>query len=131
VGSIKDEYLDVLQNIEFAVVTTYREHQEMTDYDVERTLDSVLDAYAAEKSGRQPRRVRLSELEQILMERVRATCEWRLGRETLADAPEIDLTPITVEEIIPCLKKILKSVKRWNKLGGKRGYLDFVAQYVK
>lgn len=128
---IEDKYPDVLQNIEFAVVATYREDREMTDYDVERALESVLDAYVAEKSGRQPRHVRLSELEQILMERVRAMCEWRLGRENLEDAPEMDLTAITVDEIIACLKRILKSVNRWDKLGGRRGYLDFVVQYVR
>mgnify|MGYP001090903757 CR=1 FL=1 len=32
-GRVKDEHLGVLQNIEFALVSTYREHPEMTDWD--------------------------------------------------------------------------------------------------
>jgi hypothetical protein len=42
-------------------------------------------------------------------------------------APE----PIKVEEILLCLKRILKSVNRWNKSAGQRGYLTFIVQYVR
>ncbi|MCX5770109.1 MAG: hypothetical protein NTZ09_07545 [Candidatus Hydrogenedentes bacterium] len=128
---IEDKYPDVLQNIEFAIVTTYKEHREMSDYDVMRTLESMLDAYVAENSGRQPQNARLSELEQLIMKRVREMCEWRLGRGTLGGTPSTDITPITTDEIVLCLKRILKSVNRWNKVGGRKGYLDFIIQYVK
>jgi hypothetical protein len=40
------------------------------------------------------------------------------------------LPPKTVEEMIACLKFIRRSIERWNKRGGQRGYLDFVSQYV-
>jgi hypothetical protein len=132
---VEDQYSDVLQNIEFGIVTTYRQYPEMVDPDVMRMLEALIDRYAAEKIGRPPRHFSLSEIEQALLENVRRMCEWRLGRGTLTESPEkgkeLAPDPITVEEIILCLKRVLKSVKRWNEDGGRRGYLDFVIQYVR
>lgn len=85
--TVEEEYLDVLQNIEFAIVSTYRDHREMRDGDVIYALEAAA-------SGR---------------------------------APE----PKRVDEIVLCLKRIRKSVNRWNKSGGQRGYLSFIVQYVR
>jgi len=131
---VEDQYVDVLQNIEFGIVMTYRSYPEMLDYDVIRMLEALIDKYAAEKIGRQPRGFSLSEVEQALLENVRSMCEWRLGRGTLVDNPEkvkeMAPEPKTIDEIVLCLKRILKSVKTWNKEGGRQGYLKFVIQYV-
>jgi hypothetical protein len=131
---VEDNYPDVLQNIEFAVVSTYRLHREMSDYDIIRVLEALIDSYTAEKIGRPERNARLSELEKVLAGRVREMCEWRLGRgkpDGLPEASEMALEPNTVDEIILCLKRILKSANRWNKQGGRQGYLNFVVQYVR
>jgi hypothetical protein len=131
---VEDQYPDVLQNIEFGIVTAYKSHPEMSDCDVIRILEALIDKYAAEKIGRQPRHFSLSGVEQTLLENVRRMCEWRLGRGTLTDSPEKakEIAPetITIDEIVLCLKRVLKSVKRWNEDGGRRGYLSFVTQYV-
>jgi len=37
---------------------------------------------------------------------------------------------MSLDEIIQCLKRILKSVEKWNKHEGIQGYLRFVSQYV-
>jgi hypothetical protein len=132
---IEDQYLDVLQNIEFGVVGFYRECPELSDYDVMRVLEALIDAYRAEKVGRSARNFNLSEREQDLLANVRHTCEWCLGREDLGDDPEkeedLDPEPKTVDEIVLCLKRIRKSVERWNREGGRQGYLSFAAHYVK
>ena len=132
---IEDKYTDVLENIEFAIVKTYRAHPEMTDYDVMDMLEALMDGYVAEKIGRAPRNFGLSELELALMENVRRMCEWRLGRRSLTDDPQdaedVAPEPKTVDEILSCLKRILKSVKTWNKDGGRQGYLKFIVQYVR
>jgi len=127
---IEDQYTDVLQDIEFSIVTTYRQYPEMANPDVTRTLEALIDRYGAEKIGRPPRHFSLSDVERVLLENVRRMCEWRLGRSTLKDSVEIEPEPITIDEIVSCLKRILKSVKRWNEDGGRRGYLDFIIQYV-
>jgi len=44
---------------------------------------------------------------------------------------EVRLEPLTLDEMIQCLKRIQHSVKKWNKMGGRKGYLDFIVQYVK
>ena len=132
---VEDQYTDVLQNIEFGIVTTYKDYPGMSDSDVTRMLEALVDRYAAEKIGRPPRHFSLSDVEQALLENVRRMCEWRLGRGTPADSPEkakeMASEPITIDEIMLCLKRVLKSVKRWNKDGGRRGYLSFVTQYVR
>ena len=37
---------------------------------------------------------------------------------------------LTAAEMAGCLRRIRKSVDRWNKESGPRGYLNFVRQYV-
>ena len=132
---VEDQYTDGLQNIEFGVVITYRNNPGMSDPEVIRMLEALIDKYAAETIGRPPRHFSLSEVEHALLENVRRMCEWRLGRGTVTDSPGkargMTLKPITTDEIILCLKGVLKSVKRWNEDGGRRGYLNFIIQYVK
>lgn len=132
---VEDQYPDVLQNIEFAIVAVYRVHGEMSDYDVMRVLEALIDCYRGEKIGRPPRDFGLSDRERLLEDAVRRMCEWRLGRMSSpigrTGSQDTALEPTTPDVIILCLKRILKSVKSWNKDGGRQGYLDFVIRYVK
>ncbi len=132
--SFEDDYADVLQNIEFGIVMSWRSCPNLCDHDVMRVLEAVIDTYVAENIGRQPRSFNLSDNEKLMMDNVRRMCEWRLGRARISDDPlmqeEITPEPKTVDEILLCLKRILKSVKRWNKSGGYQGYLNFIVQYI-
>jgi hypothetical protein len=128
-----EKYMDVLQNIEFGIVSAYREIPEATDNNVLCSLEALIDVYAAEKIKRQPRKFNLSDSERRIMESVHEMCEWRLGRIKLEgdEEEEVTLEPLTLDEMIQCLKRIQHSVKKWNKMGGRKGYLDFIVQYVK
>jgi hypothetical protein len=130
----EQQYEDVLQNIEFAIVGVYRENRELSDWGVETALDGLLRTYQAEVRGRSAPKLRLSELEQQVFDRVRAMCEWRMGREQLTteDGQPFakEMTPITLDEAIACLKRVRKSVDHWHKSGGRRGYLDFVSRFI-
>ena len=133
--SFEEQYEDVLQNIEFAIVSTYRERpEEISDWSVEAAIDALIRAYGAEHTGRTLRPARLSDAEQAIYDRVKSMCEWRLGREQVQaeDVPAIlqEIEPKTLDEIVACLKRVRTSVKRWHKSGGRRGYLDFVGRYV-
>jgi len=132
---VEEQYMDVLQNIEMGIVLTYHDRLNLSDHDVRRTLEALIDAYKAEKVGRPQRQFNLSEDERLLMDNVRRMCEWRLGRGKLEDDPGQEgqnaPEPKTVDEILLCLKKILKSVDQWNRSGGRQGYLNFIIQYVK
>ncbi len=124
-----EKYQDVLQNIEFAIVSIYREHLEMTDYAVMRSLEAIINHYSAEKTGKTPRNFSLDEIEKDIFRQVQSVCEWRMGRPSSFGMPETK--PISLDEIIQCLKRILKSVEKWNKHEGIQGYLRFVSQYVR
>jgi len=99
-----------------------------------RILEALIDGYRGEKIGRPARQIGLSEVERQLMSNVRRMCDWRLGRHPLGDNPikekGFKSAPKTVDEVILCLKRILKSANKWSKAGGRQGYLNFVAQYV-
>jgi hypothetical protein len=124
-----EKYQDVLQNIEFAIVSIYRENLEMTDYAVMRSLEAIINHYSAEKTGKRPRNYSLDETEKEIFRQVQSVCVWRLGRPSSFGM--LGITPISLDEIIQCLKRILKSVEKWNKHEGIQGYLRFVSQYVR
>jgi hypothetical protein len=133
-ATIEEEYLDVLQNIEFAIVSVYRSEQALTDYDVSKILNVLISGYQAELSKRDFRKPNLSPLQEQLYGSVKHMCEWRLGRETI-DKKEKHLQQkipgsIPVEDIIACLKRIQKSVETWSKQGGRKGYLEYIDQFL-
>jgi hypothetical protein len=133
--SFEDTYLDVLQNIEFGIVRVYRERPELTDWDALNATEALIRGYTAESRGRSRPNIRLSDLPQLVFDSVEAMCEWRLGRErpfAEGNQPvEMEMEPKTTDEIIACLKRIRKSIKRWNKEGGRQGYLNFVSEFVR
>ena len=130
----EEEYQDVLQNIEFAIVNVYHRQAKLVDYDVETVLTALIRLYQAEQARRQFDPPPLNELRQELYEMVKSMCDWRLGRTELTRQGDKggvpNPPPITIEEIIACLKRIRKSVQKWNKRGGQQGYLKFVEQFI-
>ena len=135
VQTFEEQYADVLQNIEFAIVETYRQLPALLDYHADAALEAAVAVYSAEQQGRTPRPVALDGARLQVYEAVRSVCEWRLGREEevvigkhrkRGQAPE----PKQVDEIVSCLKRVRKSVKRWTREGGRQGYLRFVSRYV-
>ncbi len=126
----EEQYQDVLQNIEFGIVSVYQEHPEMVDYAAMRALEALIDHYVAQKIGRASRRTSLDPIEVKIFQRMQSMCDWRLGYAPgPANMPQVN--PLSLDEVIQCLKRILKSTHRWNKQGGRRGYLDFVAKYIR
>lgn len=106
----------------------------MSDYDVMRMLEALMGIYKAEKMRRAPRNFRLSDVERLCMDAVQSVCEWRLGRAGLPGgvpwSTDQEMEHSSVDEILLCLTRVLKSAKRWNKDGGRQGYLNFGAQFV-
>jgi hypothetical protein len=127
--SFEDQYLDVLQNIEMAIVSVYREHNDLLDYDVDKVLNLLWTEYRNAKQGSPMSVPKLSENAQLVYDRVKQMCEWRLGRldkEENQGWSRVKPEPITIDEIMDCLKRIRKSVALWNKQGGRQGYLYFI-----
>lgn len=132
---VEQDYLDILQNIEFAIMSVQNEFPMLVDFDVENALNALINRYYAEATQHAPRPVNLNERAQLVYERVEAMCEWRLGRESLVteDGKNLEwtLSSVTLDVILACLKRIRKSVQRWNKEGGRQGYLTFIRRFVR
>ena len=128
-ASFEDKYLDVLQNIEMTIVSVYREHDDLLDYDVDKVLNLLWKEYRNEQINKTTPMPILNANAQLVYNQVRAMCEWRLGRTEMTGtkgAVRLKLKPISVDEIMECLKRIRKSVDLWNKQGGRQGYLYFI-----
>src|SRR5438128_2317195 len=118
----QERYLDVLQNIEFAIVEVHRAHPELLDYDVDAALEALVSRYGAEARGRTPREHSLPGLRGEVYDAVLSICEWRIGRATLTGEPATEDEKNTAEELAACLKRIRNSVQRWTKERGRQGY---------
>jgi len=132
--TFEEKYEDVLQNIEFALVQVYREHKEMTDWEARDAVNALIRTYKAELRGRTAPSLQLKPLVQKAYDSVQGMCEWRLGREHMVDENkqpvDLEMKPQTVDEIIACLQRVLRSIELWQKEGGRRGYFNFVSQFV-
>jgi hypothetical protein len=138
----EEKYQSELLTIESAIGSIYKDNPQMTDYSVMEALDVLIRFYQAESLGRVAPSRRLEPLDQELHNKVGAVCEMLMQRGKLVDEDgnEVSLDELallapnnsanTLEEILACLKRIRKSVTRWNKSNGRRGYLDFVKQFV-
>lgn len=131
----EEEYLDVLQNIEFALVQVYNENPNLTDTGTMYAVETLIKVYSGELQGREVALPQFKPEEREAYDAVRGMCELRLGRGSLTDDKgreiKLDADPLTVEEIAACLKRIRKSIETWYKRGGRRGYYEFVRQYIK
>jgi hypothetical protein len=130
--AIEEEYLDVLQNIEFAIVQEYRKNAALLDYDVLDALEALIRYYRSQSIGKQPPVPRLAERPSQVFEAGLQMCEMRLGRSGEGALQlSAGVRPLTIDELVLCLKRIQKSAQRWNKQGGRQGYLTFINQYIR
>lgn len=132
----EEEYMDVLQNIEFALVSIYKEHEKMSDYDAEKAITALIKTYQAKARGQEAAPTRLrSDQQEDAYTFVKEMCDMRLGEEISLEKDgqpvNIGISSLEIDEIIACLKRIRKSIKMWNKKWGRRGYFKFVSNYVK
>jgi hypothetical protein len=132
--TFEEEYLDVFQNLEAAIISVYRQQSELMDYDVEKALNALVLEYQAEQKHQAAQRPPATPLAQQVYERVKQMGEWRLGREALGGETAAVALPasqtLTLSELLACLKRLRKSVQKWNKRGGERGYLQFIDQFI-
>ena len=129
--AIEDEYQDVLQNIESAIVGVYRKTRALLDYDVLDALEALIRYYRSQSIGKQPPVPQLADRPDQVVGAVLEMCEMRLGRSLDGGAqlpPGVE--PITIDVLVLCLKRIEKSAQAWNKRGGRQGYLSFVSEFV-
>ncbi len=139
--SIENEYEDVLQNLEQAIIGYYNYNPELIDAEVETAISWLIKLYAGEVEEKistypQPKGISLD-----VADSVKEMCEWRLGNGKLkvedesgqiteVAAEEMELELLKPEQIVACLKRIQSSIKFWTKKPGRQGYLKFVGKFL-
>jgi hypothetical protein len=124
-----EDYLDVLQNIEFAVLQVWRKAPTLNNYNAMRAYDAAIAHYGAIARGVTPKPTGLTGLDATLFDAVKEMCEMRLGRG--ASAVDQDVPTLPVEDLVSCLRKLRKSVDKWTREGGRQGYLELLKRFVK
>jgi hypothetical protein len=128
----EDQYEDVLHNIEHIILALYRQAPDITDHTVDKAMEGLLRRYQMEQKGRPTPPSKLNEIEAQLYEGVEVVCEIALNRLEAANRDALavpTMQTITLEELIACLKRIRSSISLWTKDYGRRGYLDFIADF--
>lgn len=125
-----DDKLDILQNLEFSIVSVWRAHPEMSDYTALRAYEAAFQTYRAEMRGHTPKPAGLSGLDAEAFEAVKAICEFRLGREPSPIPGGESVPPISLELLLDCLRELVRSVERHTKIDGRQGYLTFIDGFL-
>lgn len=125
-----EKNLDVLQNIEFGIVEVYRANRALLDIDAKDAMDALVRHYHAEEEQRTPPTMTLAERAERVFRSVQTICEWRLGRSSFPGETAAPESGMPISELVKCLREIQKSIPRWSRQGGRKGYLDFVSQYL-
>jgi len=127
----QEENLDVLQNLEFAIVEVWRENPEMTDHVALRAYEAARQFYRAQLRGQSPKPPSLTGLDAIAYAGLQSMCEFRLGRSAPARMDtQTPLEPVSLEKLLACLQELGKSVERHTRLGGRQGYLQFIDGFL-
>lgn len=133
-GDFEDKYNDTLRSMELTLVRPYRQLDNLTDWETGNAVNGMIRTYTAEQRRRKQPNLRLNALTQRIYDDLHTICEGWLGRKPLIDehGNTVTLTDnaLDVSEIIACLKRIRKSIDLWQKEGGRRGYFEFIDQFL-
>ena len=133
-GTFEEQYNDTLRSMEIALVKTYRADESMTDWETLTAVNGLIRTYTAEQKRRKPPVLNLKPLAQQSYDELKLTSDGWLGRAPVVDEAgqlaDISEHALTVTEIVNCLKRVRKSIEMWQKEGGRRGYFNFIDQFL-
>ena len=136
--NLPDKHLTLLHDIESPIIDLYRNYPNLKDNQVRKVLGELIKKYRALATQRKVLEpVYSSEIEQVLYKNIATNLE-RKRSSTGVPASEKPKSlfgrknkEASADEIfLACLRRVEKSVDRWNKRGGEQGYLNFVQGYV-
>jgi hypothetical protein len=92
-----------------------------------RVIEHVRSYYKSCQRGNNPTKNKFTTIHQAIFDKVTLICDvMLLGKIT----ENIPFQAISMEELLLCVSRIEKSIKRWTKQNGRRGYIEFVSPYV-
>lgn len=131
---LESDYLDFLQNIEFAVMEVFKENPDMGDPDVQRAYDRLVKFYQRKKKHLPETEVTLSGHARKVFDAAYAVCEWRRkkgpGEPIGLDGYKVIGNDVPIVAVVRSLEKLHKSVERWHKKDGHSGYLTFISGFI-
>ncbi len=128
---IVKDYLDILQNIENAILDVFETTPELRDPDIILALERLASQYTREKKKLPTLPVALPERSMLIFNAVRAACELRLDRTALVEIEDHEFAyRVPLRLLIPCIDRVLKSAHTWHKRDGQRGYLQFIGKFL-
>src|SRR5262245_51985601 len=97
-------------------------------------VETLIKVYTGELQGREVAAPQFKPEEREAYDAAKSICDFRLGRNSMEDEKrrkvEMGAESLTLEEIIACLKRILKSINTWYRRGGRRGYYEYVRKFI-
>ncbi len=133
-GQFEEQYNDTLMSIEMTLVRPYRQREDVIDWDTLTAVKAAIRTYTAEQRRRAAPNLKLKPIPQTIYNELIETCERWLGRKPFVgpsgETTTLTDNALTVSEIIACLKRIQRSIELWQKEGGRRGYFEFIDQFL-
>lgn len=126
---VEEEYEDVLKNLELAIVQVYQQHSDLIDLEVRSGVEWLIRIYNAEAQGKSVSSRPIRGIAKEVAESVRTICELWLGRAQGEKGQVVEISTITPDVILACLKRIQNSIEFWTKERGRQGYLDFISEF--
>ncbi|MCP4104197.1 MAG: hypothetical protein GY749_01450 [Desulfobacteraceae bacterium] len=117
----EDDYLDILQNIEFAINQIYQNNEEINDRHVETALDYIMEMGKAQMDV--PSKF-LTEPKPNVQSIIDAVEDILKFRESFANKEEDMVTKLK------CIYRVLDSVKTHYSQKDNRSYLRFIGQFL-
>src|SRR5271154_6719232 len=108
---VEEQYLDVLQSIEFGIMRVFRADPSILDLDAKDGVAALIRHYRAEQEQRTAPDTRLGGQAQRVFDSVLPICEWRMGRSGPSAPAELGpgpTNPNTLDDIVICLNHIRK-----------------------
>jgi hypothetical protein len=131
--SFEENYLNILQNIEAAIIREYKYQPGLGDLQVDTGIEALIQTYRAEQVNKQAKLILSNPAMQVYLA-VKKVTDWRLGRVGYEndEGHLIDIdNPLTLDEMTSCLKRIRKSIQTWNKRNGSQGYLNYISMFIR
>ncbi len=116
-----NEHLDLLQNIEFAIVQADKSTPGLLDKHAEEGLRLVIQRRTAAARGNSVKPLPEQGKSAAVAEMVEEILQMRKGLKSKE----------TPEDVLRALKEIRASVRRHTRIDGPRGYLNFIHRFVK
>ncbi len=128
--NVVDEHLDILQNIEFSIVETFRQRPELRDPEVIAAMEKLTAYYTRMKKGLPALPLVLPERVMTVFQAMKSFCELRREGGEVAFESGAEMPRVPLRIVILCLERLLDSARKWHKRDGQRGYLNFISQYI-